>query len=220
MFPLSDDRIDAKSRPVMTWLLVLINVLVFVYQLQLNPQQDYDFSFRFGAVPAYISHGQGFIGLITSLFLHGGWFHLIGNMVFLWIFGDNIEAAFGHLGYLAFYFAGGIVATLAHVMSIPDAAVPLIGASGAISAIMGAYIVMFPRSSIRTLAVVFIIRVPAFVFLIIWFLTQIWSVMGTQNPSGGGGTAYWAHIGGFVYGLVLGFIFRGKAKDIGYVVRG
>jgi membrane associated rhomboid family serine protease len=143
------------------------------------------------------------------MFLHGSWMHLLGNMLYLWIFADNIEAVIGNFRFLMFYLAGGLIAGIMQVAIAPDSAIPCIGASGAISAVMGAYIVMFPKSRIRMLFLIFffIFYIPAWVFLGYWFIQQIGSGLGVLGADTGG-IAWWAHIGGFVFGLVSGYYYR------------
>lgn len=158
------------------------------------------------------------VNLITSMFIHGGWAHILGNMLFLFIFGDNIEDAVGHLGYLLFYLAGGILAGLAQVMSDPAGLAPAVGASGAIAAVLGAYLVTYPRASVQVVIPIIIIpfftRVPAVIMMGLWFVTQVMSVGAVSSATGGdGGVAYWAHIGGFIAGAVLIFFFRGRRRS-------
>lgn len=158
------------------------------------------------------------INLVTSMFIHGGWAHILGNMLFLFIFGDNIEDAMGHLGYLLFYVAGGILAGLAQIMSDAAGVVPAVGASGAIAAVLGAYLVTYPRASVQVVIPIIIIpfftRVPAVLMMGLWFVTQIVGLGSVTNATGGeGGVAYGAHIGGFLAGLVLVFFFRGRQRS-------
>ena len=169
---------------------------------------------NFTMVPADILQGKNLHTLLTSMFLHADIFHLGGNMLFLYIFGDNIEDAFGHFRYLLFYLICGVVADFAHILSLTTSAdllIPTLGASGAISGVLGAYIVMYPKAKILTLLLirlVWIVPIPAVVFLGFWFLLQLlYTSLGT-----GGGVAYWAHIGGFVAGMVLVFVFRKKTR--------
>lgn len=221
MIPLGDDRLQNAGRPYITILLILINVGVFLHERQLSladPELLNDFFAKYSAIPALIQQGQGITGLFTSMFLHGGWLHLLGNMLFLWIFGDNIEAVLGHIGYVFFYIAGGLAATITHIaMNLGDPT-PSLGASGAIAACMGAYIVMFPKSRIRTLIPLIIffttMRVSAWVFIGVWIIFQVWSSSASPSTETQGGTAWWAHIGGFAFGLLIGVIFRGQAKKL------
>ncbi|MEM9992451.1 MAG: rhomboid family intramembrane serine protease, partial [Bacteroidota bacterium] len=165
-----------------------------------------------GAVPAHITKGQNYETLFSSMFLHASWGHLLGNMLFLWIFADNIEATIGNIRFLLFYFLGGLAAHAGHIYFNMDSTIVSVGASGAISAVMGAYLVMFPASRIKMLFLLFIFRIPAFVFLGFWAFQQYIGL--EQLHAGGqvntGGVAWWAHIGGFIFGALVGFYFRGK----------
>jgi membrane associated rhomboid family serine protease len=221
MFPIGDDQVRGAGFGFVNFILIIINVVVFLFEATLDPAGTQDFITRWGVIPTLILQGNQLITLLTSMFLHGGWLHLIGNMVFLWVFGDNIEAVLGHLGYVIFYLAGGLAASAAHIFFNPDSSIPSVGASGAISAVLGAYIVMFPRSQVRTL--IFwglggtITRISAIIFLGIWFATQLLSGIASIGATAQtGGVAVWAHIGGFVFGLIMGFLFKGRAEDIAY----
>lgn len=220
MFPVGDDDVRGAGPAVVTWGLIVINVLVFIYELSLGRAQLEPFMSTYGAVPTQILSGNRLYSLITSMFLHGGWAHILSNMVFLAVFGDNIEATLGKVLYLGFYLFGGIVASAAHILVNPTSNVPSLGASGALAAVLGAYLVMFPRSRVRVLVffgfTAFFTRVTAFIFLGIWFVTQLFSgvaSLGVETAQTAG-VAYWAHIGGFVLGLVVGFIGRGQAPDL------
>ena len=215
MFPIGDDNVRTARPSFVNILLIVLNVIVFLYQVTLTPDAAQAFVNNYGVIPVEILQGSSLVTLITSMFLHGGWLHLIGNMMFLWVFGDNIEAVLGHFGYLLFYLAGGLAASAAHILLNPDSAIPSVGASGAISAVLGAYVVMFPGSRIRTIVLtfgIFITYVSALIFLGVWFLTQLFSgvaSIGAQTAQTGG-VAFWAHIGGFVFGLLAGFLLRGR----------
>jgi membrane associated rhomboid family serine protease len=218
MFPIGDDDIRGAPPALVTWGLVALNVLVFLYQLTLGEAALRNFFLTFGAIPALILQGERLFTLLTSMFLHGGWLHIIGNMVFLLVFGDNVETVMGKLGYLVFYIVGGLAAAAAFIALNPDTTVPMLGASGALAAVLGAYIVMFPRSQVRALVFlgffVTITRVTAFVFLGIWFVLQLFQGIGTLGANQIGGVAYWAHIGGFVFGLLVGLFLRGRAREM------
>ena len=218
MFPLGDDDIHGAPPALVTWGLVALNVVVFIYQLTLNEAALTNFFLTFGAIPALILQGERLFTLFTSMFLHGGWLHIIGNMVFLLVFGDNVETVMGKFGYLLFYLVGGLAASAAFIVLHPDTTVPMLGASGALAAVLGAYIVMFPRSQVRALIFlgffVTITRVTAFIFLGIWFVLQLFQGIGALGASQTGGVAYWAHIGGFVFGLVVGLGLRGRARKM------
>ncbi|RYD81878.1 MAG: rhomboid family intramembrane serine protease [Sphingobacteriales bacterium] len=216
MIPLGDDRLHNVAKPIVAILLIIINVLLFLYELQLGEGLE-AFIYQYGATPAYIRNGENALSLLTSMFLHGGWMHLIGNMLFLWVFGDNIEAVLGHFGFFIFYILGGLAASFAHVYFNIASEVPSLGASGAISACLGAYIVMFPHSRVRTLIPLGFffttVRVSAWIFLGVWMAIQVFSSMMEGNAEGGG-VAWWAHIGGFVFGVFAGLLFRQKARKI------
>jgi membrane associated rhomboid family serine protease len=218
MFPIGDDDIHGAPPALVTWGLVALNVLIFLYQLTLGEAALRNFFLTFGAIPALILQGERLFTLLTSMFLHGGWLHIIGNMVFLLVFGDNVETVMGKFGYLVFYLVGGLAAAAAFIALNPDTTVPMLGASGALAAVLGAYIVMFPRSQVRALVFlgffVTITRVTAFVFLGIWFVLQLFQGIGTLGANQTGGVAYWAHIGGFVFGLVVGLLLRGRAREM------
>jgi len=222
VIPLSDDP-KRRSFPLVTIALIVVNVLVFLYELSLGNQSD-AFLQAFGAVPAEIVSGRDipptaplgnvYLTLITSMFLHGGVLHIASNMIYLWVFGDNVEDAFGHLGYLLFYFVCGIIAGLAQIAIDPTSTVPSVGASGAIAGVLGAYIVMYGGARVRTLVflgpIILLPRIPALLLIGFWFLTQLVSGIGalTSRTQQTGGVAFWAHIGGFVAGLLLALLFR------------
>jgi len=204
-----------------------VNSVLFLFENALGPHLD-NFIFSYGVIPAKYFHlGQvdrwnivdRFLPLFTSLFLHGGWFHLIGNMIYLWIFGDNVEDMMGHIKYLIFYLICGLGANYAHLYTNASSSIPTIGASGAVAGVMGAYFILFPRSRVWTLFPIFffiqIIQLPAFTFLGFWFLMQFF--MGFFSLGLQGGVAWWAHIGGFAAGALLVFIFRKrKRKTLDY----
>ena len=223
MIPLRD-LTPRERTPFIAWALVLANVGIFVYQyFVLDPgRAQAVFIASFAAVPANVGAavlGQeslvgGLMPLVTSMFLHGGFMHLLGNMWFLWIFGDNVEDELGHFKFLLFYLTCGVLATLAHVVAEPSSAVPLVGASGAIAGVMGAYLMRFPRSRVTVLLPLVVIwttvRMPAFVMLLYWFAIQV--LNGTADSSGGG-VAWWAHVGGFAIGAVLVlYLTRGRPR--------
>ncbi len=217
-FPIGDTNIEKGSPPFFTYLLIAANVAVFLFQVSLSSVLQKDFVYTYGCIPAEITNGLDLRTLFTSMFLHGGWWHLIGNMMFLWIFADNIEATIGSFRFIVFYIGGGVVATLTHSLLNPNSLMPCVGASGAIAACLGAYVVMFPRSRIRVLFLLFLttFSVPAVFFLGFWIVNQFMSGIGSlgATTSETAGVAYWAHIGGFVFGIVFGFMYRGTAKRI------
>ncbi|HPQ99516.1 MAG: rhomboid family intramembrane serine protease [Lewinellaceae bacterium] len=222
IFPIGDDQVKGGARPVVSYTLILLNFLVFFFQISLTPDQLQQLVFEYGTTPNAILQGQDLMTLFTSMFLHGGWMHLLGNMLFLWIFADNIEAVVGSGLFLLFYLAGGMVASGVHVLVNPGSTVPSIGASGAISAVMGAYLVMFPVSRIKVLILIFFrsIYIPAMVFLGFWIIQQLVSgyySMGVAAEETG--VAWWAHIGGFAFGLLCGWYFRKRYRSDRYVLR-
>ncbi len=215
MIPLKDLN-PRRTTPFVTVLIILANAAVFFYQVSLGPRAGQAFIYAFGMIPLRVelfltghpvALAQAFAPLLTSMFLHGGWLHIIGNMWFLWIFGDNIEDTLGHFNYLLFYLVCGVAAGLTHTLANLNSTVPAVGASGAISGVLGAYMVLFPRSRVLTLIPLFImfftVQLPAVVILGYWFLIQFLSGLGSLGAGTEGGTAWWAHIGGFILGAVL-----------------
>jgi membrane associated rhomboid family serine protease len=213
--PLRDENPSGKFALVNNGLL-LTNIAVFVYQLTLTPQLYKGYVMTNAMVPARIAgyfggHGSfeaAFLPLFTSMFLHAGFAHILGNMLFLWIFGDNVEAAFGHLRYLLFYLVCGIGAGLMHIAFNFHSHIPALGASGAISGVLGAYIVLEPRNRILCRVFIFVIPVPAVVVLGGWFLMQFLSGISSLGASVNGGVAVWAHIGGFLLGMLITMAFK------------
>jgi len=243
-FPYGDDNVKGGYKPIFSYAFILFNVLAFLYQISFEDALICEY----GSIPSEIVQGQDLHTLFTSMFMHGGVMHLVGNMVFLWIFADNIEATVGNIAFVIFYLLGGLAASAAHIYlgaggtealadcCMPCAqagmtcaqqegailcpgSVPTVGASGAISAVMGAYLVMFPKSRIKIFVFLIIImktfRIPAFVFLLFWIGQQLASGLGILGPVsvGGSGVAWWAHIGGFFFGVFCGFFARGLVKD-------
>jgi membrane associated rhomboid family serine protease len=207
VIPLRDD-IGHRRFPFTNWTFILLNVVVFVLQYAgVVPDS-------LAAVPERISHGQALYTILTSMFMHGGLLHILSNMWFLYIFGDNVEDAFGHLGYAAIYLIAGICGALLQVAVAPNSSIPMVGASGAISGVLGAYMVMYPTARILTLVPIFIfiqfINVPAIIFLGIWIGIQVLSGLGSSRT--GGGVAFFAHIGGFAFGFVMGWIGRSLVR--------
>jgi membrane associated rhomboid family serine protease len=204
MFPLRDTQ-PSYSRPLITVLIIILNAVVFLHEVSLDEYSRNYFIAHYGLIPARFH----FSAILTSMFMHGGWMHIIGNMWFLWIFGDNVEDAFGHFKYLVFYFLCGIAAGMTQFFFSQGSRLPMVGASGAIAGVMGAYLIKFPKSRIVTLVFIFIffttIEVPASLMLAYWFLIQFFSGVGTIGYShvSQGGTAFFAHIGGFIAGMIL-----------------
>jgi membrane associated rhomboid family serine protease len=219
MFPIGDEDVKESGVPWMTWAIIVVNVLVFLYELTLSRTQLEQFYMTYGVVPTQIMQGQNLISLLTSMFLHGGWLHILSNMVFLAVFGDNIEATLGKVLYLGFYLLGGLTGSAAHLVFNMGTNVPSLGASGAIAAVLGAYVVMFPQSRVRVLFIFGIFarvtRVTAILFMGFWFVTQLFNGVATLGPNTAqtGGIAYWAHIGGFVLGLIVGFLARALVPE-------
>jgi membrane associated rhomboid family serine protease len=207
MIPLRD-VIPSRTKPVITISLIVINVLIFLFQASLSDGAQEAFVYAFGLVPAYFS----FATVFTSMFVHGGFAHLIGNM--LWIFGDNVEDRLGHGRYLTFYFLCGFLAALSQLFLDPDSTVPMVGASGAIAGVMGAYLVLYPHSRVLMLFPfpVFLFELPATIFLGMWFFVQFLNGIGQlpvfQQDQISGGVAFWAHVMGFITGLVLVVFMR------------
>lgn len=216
MIPLKDDN-PTSIFPFVTWGLIAVNVLLFLNQLTLSPQDYRTFIYTWGAVPDQIVQGHNLLSIFTSMFLHGGFGHLLGNMLFLYIFADNIENLTGHGRFIVFYILCGVAAFLTHFIMAPTSQVPMIGASGAISGVLGAYAIRFPRARVHVLWFFFFIisisRIPAAVVLGVWFLLQILSAIA--EPASSAGVAWYAHIGGFIAGVLLIGWFQ-KRKVIVY----
>lgn len=234
LFPISDDNQGVSSPALVTWVFLGTNVLVFLYQLS-NPS----FTYGWSVVPAEIVTGVDFVEavlipvgdqavpvpqepgptpiyltLISSMFMHGGWGHIGGNMLYLWIFGDNVEHRFGHVRFIIFYLVSGFVATAAQIAVDPKSVIPNLGASGAISGILGAYLVLFPRNRVNAVFFYQIMTVPAIVVIGMWAVTQLISGYGSiAVTEQTGGVAYMAHIGGFVAGVVMGLICKFTMKE-------
>jgi rhomboid family protein len=215
MIPLKDIN-PTKSFPFVNVLLIAANVLVFFYQITLSPHAAKAFLLANATIPARLpaflaGHAPASVALVplfSSMFLHGGLMHLLGNMLFLYIFGDNVENAFSHIGYLVFYLMCGIGSGLIHVMFNWGSGVPALGASGAISGVMGAYAVMFPSHRILTFFFIFLIPVPAILILGYWFVLQFVAGIGGLGMATAGGVAWWAHIGGFLMGAVIAWVIK------------
>ncbi len=204
MIPLRDTQ-PSHSKPIVTLMIIAVNVFVFVYMLSLDPYSQNYFIRQFAMTPARLSLST----MVTSMFLHGGWMHLIGNMWFLWVYGDNVEDILGHGKYLVFYLLCGIAAAITQYAMYPDARVPTLGASGAIAGVMGAYLIKFPHSRIVTLIPIFVfwttVEIPAVLILIVWFGLQFFNGIGSVGYSqvSQGGVAWFAHVGGFIAGMIL-----------------
>lgn len=225
MIPLRDE-LPSKGVPYMTIALIVVNVVVFLYQVSLGITGNKVLISALGAVPAHvtglapeISPYPASLTILTYMFLHGGFFHIAMNMLFLWIFGDNVEDAMGRGRFLIFYLLSGFAAAMGHVLLNPSSMTPMVGASGAISGVLGAYMILFPRSRIVTLIffviIIEIVRIPALFFLAFWFMLQFF--YGTMSlGSTGGGVAWFAHVGGFIAGALMVFFFRDKRRMLWY----
>lgn len=209
-FPYKDDN-PRILVPVVTYGIIALNILVYLYQIILatsGGDTEAQFIYMFGLIPSQFH----IITLFTSMFLHGSIFHILGNMWFLWIFGDNVESAFGHVRYALFYILCGLAAGLAQVIINVDSLIPMVGASGAIAGVLGAYLIRYPHAQVHVFVFILIffttIRVPAIVVLGIWFLTQLTNGLGTLGIDTTGGVAWFAHIGGFIAGVGFNYIFQ------------
>lgn len=229
MFPIGDDNSDRTITPFVNYLFIAVNILVFVFLQQIGSNDG--FSYAFSLVPKEVTTGLDITGtqvvrdalgntgrvehyatplpvyfnFLSSMFMHGDIMHIFGNMLFLWVFGDNLENLLGHVRFAAFYIVCGIAAALAQILMNTDSIIPMLGASGAISGVLGGYLLLFPRRRVRALIFSFLTEVPAFIALGIWIVYQI--IVGYLTPPGTGGVAYAAHIGGFIAGLVLIKVF-------------
>jgi membrane associated rhomboid family serine protease len=223
-FPIGDDNTQRRITPFVNYTLIAINVLVYFYQLGNDA-----FTLGYSVVPAEITQGRDIVGpvrgvqglqlanspspiyltLLSAMFMHGGWLHLGGNMLYLWIFGDNVEDRMGHLKYLIFYLLCGVLASGTHIFFGPNSVIPSLGASGAIAGVLGAYLVLFPRQGVRVFQFGMIVEVPALIVIGLWGLLQFISGFGSLGSGGAsGGVAFMAHVGGFVAGILLVFFFR------------
>ena len=225
MFPISDDN-PRHLTPWVSWTIIGLNIVAFLWQLSLGPAGGERVIYALGFIPArFFGHAElppeldgadPWATILTSMFMHGGWLHLGSNMLYLWIFGDNIEDSMGHVRFLVFYLLCGAAAALAQGFVDPASAIPMVGASGAISGVLGAYILLHPRATVRVLIFlglfITVAHVPAMIVLGIWFLLQL--VSGFATPAEGSGVAFWAHIGGFVAGFVLISLFKRRYVHI------
>ncbi|MCI0554367.1 MAG: rhomboid family intramembrane serine protease [Anaerolineae bacterium] len=221
MIPLYD-TIRPRRFPFINWLLILANAAVFWYELQLGEAALRDFIFTWGLIPGELMSNlqEEWLTVFTSMFLHGGWFHIISNMWVLYIFGDNIEERLGSTRYLLFYLLSGIAAAALQVFIMQGNSVPMIGASGAIAGVLGAYLISFPGSRIASLVPIFfiftIVEIPAIIFLVFWFISQLYSGLFAMQGGSSSGIAWWAHIGGFIFGLIMVSFFRRRTAYRSY----
>lgn len=208
MLPLYD-TVRSHKFPLINLLLIVSNILAFLYEQQLSPTVLEHFIFTWGLVPAHLisNPAAAWMTIFTAMFLHGSWIHLLGNMWFLYIFGDNIEARLGGARYLVFYLLSGVAAALLQTYFLPASQEPMIGASGAIAGVLGAYLISFPRSRIASLVPILfiftIVEIPAVIFLIFWFILQIYSGLFAMQGASASGIAWWAHVGGFAFGVIM-----------------
>ena len=218
MIPIRDE-IKTKRIPYVNYMLIAINIIVFM-TMMFNPQKIDSIVLNNALVPVDVTQNFSLRVVktfFTAMFMHGGWLHLISNMLYLWIFGDNIEDRLGHLGYLLFYLGAGVFASLLHVFFNANSNVPSLGASGAIAGVLGAYLVFYPSSRVYTfIPFGFFMRLrplPAVLVLGLWFVMQFFSGIGSMVSTARGGVAYWAHIGGFVFGLLIAFLLKERVKE-------
>ena len=214
MIPLKDDNPRLRP-PIFTVGLIAINVVAFYFEIQFGLNEVV---YQYGAIPSHIVELQNLETLLTSMFLHGGFLHLGGNMLYLWIFGDNIEGYLGHSRFLVFYFLCGFVAVFTHIFLSGISDTPMVGASGAISGLLGAYLVKYPKAKVLVVIPIvcflMIRKIPAFVVLGLWFVIQLFYGLSSLGISQGGGVAFWAHIGGFAAGILLIYLFPAKKLRI------
>lgn len=227
MIPIGDNDEDRTITPIVNYILILINILVFVFAQQMGANDA--FTLSYSTVPAEIISGHDvatnglgvtpvpvYFTLFTSMFMHANWLHIGGNMLYLWVYGDNLENRMGHLKYLVFYLLCGVIASLSHVLLSSvldkDLMIPSLGASGAISGVLGGYLLLFPMNQVRVFVIGTVLRIPAFITLGLWIATQLFSGWGMLGGNGSGGVAYAAHIGGFAAGLVLVKLFAKKVS--------
>jgi len=212
MIPLRD-TIRPRKSPVVNLLIILANAAAFYYELRIGPSALNGFIDSWGLVPArlWINPQVAWLTIFSSMFLHGGWFHILSNMWVLFIFGDNVEDRMGSRRYLFFYLLSGVAAGLMQALFLPTSSAPMVGASGAIAGVLGAYLILFPRARIISLVPIFffftLVQVPAVVFLLFWFASQLFSGFLSLGGASGSGVAWWAHIGGFVFGILGVFVF-------------
>lgn len=219
MLPIRD-TIRSRSFPLVNWLIILANAAAFYYELRIGPSALNGFIDTWGLVPArfWAAPQSAWVTIFSSMFLHGGWFHILSNMWILFIFGDNVEDRMGGGRYLVFYLLSGVAAALTQAFFLPDSSSPMVGASGAIAGVLGAYLLLFPRARILSLVPIFfiftLIEIPAVVFLLFWFASQLFSGFLSLGGASGSGVAWWAHIGGFVFGLLGVYLFarRGRTR--------
>ena len=219
MIPLYD-TVRSHKIPIVNFVLIAANVLAFLYESQLDSATLRELIFTWGFIPGHLVNnpGSAWVTIFTSMFLHGGWFHILTNMWVLFIFGDNVEARMGGIAYLVFYLLSGIAAGLVQMVLLPASQIPVIGASGAIAGVLGAYLVLYPRSRIASLVPIFfiftLVEVPAFIYLAFWFVSQLFSGLMSFEGADTSGVAWWAHVGGFVFGIISSLLFARRRRGI------
>ena len=232
MLPIRDDQ-PRFSTPYVNWFLIVLNLLIYFFQATLDPRSYELFARQFGVIPAHLTLflqgsprytlAQVLLPFLTSMFVHGSWMHVIGNMWFLYIFGDNVEDYLGHFKYLVFYLLSGLIAMTLQVAIYPNSTVPTVGASGAIAGVLGAYFILYPRARVLTWFFVFLFYIPAWVMLGYWFVLQFLAGAATLSMANAtrdvGGVAVWAHVGGFVAGVVMIKIFPERRQRFPYAYR-
>ena len=217
MIPLRD-TLRPRRFPIVNWLIILANAAAFYYELRIGPSGQNGFINTWGLVPAHFwtDPQSEWVTIFSAMFLHGGWFHIVSNMWVLFVFGDNVEDRMGGGRYLVFYLLSGVAAGLMQSYLLPGSSVPMIGASGAIAGVLGAYLVLFPRARILSLVPILfiftIIEVPAIIFLLFWFASQLFSGFLSLGGASGSGVAWWAHVGGFVFGMLSVFLFAQRKR--------
>ncbi|KJS84343.1 MAG: protease [Peptococcaceae bacterium BICA1-8] len=223
MIPLRD-TVKSQSFPIINTTIIILNILIFFGESSLTDMELSELLYRFGLIPSWFlytvemgGYVEAVIPMITSIFLHGGWLHIISNMLFLWVFGDNVEDKVGHLKYIFFYLTVGVIANIAQIMANPGSAVPIIGASGAVAGVLGAYYISFPRAKVLALIPIFffftLMEVRASLFIVFWFVLQVFNGVFSLTAVGNS-VAWWAHIGGFLGGFILIRFFKKQQKLI------
>lgn len=212
MFPIGDDDSQLRTSPIVTTGLIVANVLIFLVEMN----GGNEFVQRWSFIPSHFAKdpASNWPTIFTAMFMHGGWMHLFGNMLYLYIFGDNVEESFGHVKFLAFYLIAGVAATFAQFYFNPHSNIPNVGASGAIAGVLGAYLLIFPQARVDVLVGRALMSMPALIVIGFWFVLQLFSGVGsiarTDETADVGGVAYMAHVGGFVVGLAIAFLFKGR----------
>lgn len=217
MFPLYD-TVRSHKFPLINLALIAANALAFLYEIRMDEPTLQGFIYSWGLIPSQFlgDPSAGWVNIFSSMFLHGGWFHIINNMWVLFIFGDNVEARMGSIRYLIFYLLAGAAAGLLQTYVLPSSSIPMIGASGAVAGVLGAYLILYPGARIASLVPIFfiftLVEIPAFIFLLFWFFSQLYSGLFAIEGGGGSGIAWWAHIGGFIFGVFMVSFFATRQR--------